>query len=301
MRREEREGMKKILVVGVDSSPRAPSVLAAARLMADRLDASVVLIGAIEGLELQSLVPPELAAWDNTSIWRELEKQAQASVEKAAALFRPQQVIERRVEPGPAWRLICDAATKHRAALVVVGAHAYRPIERMLGTTAAKVANRADCSVLVVRGNDLGFERITIGHDGSPRAANVVAAARLLAAPSGGRLTLARAVHPTGDVTSSVWGKKPDELMAMFTQLAKTELEQIRGALPHKVPAETEARVGSASDVVLDVARAKEAQLIVVGSHGFDMLDRVLGTTSARIANAADRSVLVVRGDALAS
>ena len=45
------------------------------------------------------------------------------------------------------------------ASAIVVGAHGYRPVERMLGTTAAKVANRADTSVLVVRA-PLAFDRV---------------------------------------------------------------------------------------------------------------------------------------------
>ena len=35
--------------------------------------------------------------------------------------------------------------------------------------------------------------------------------------------------------------------------------------------------------------------MIVIGSHGYDTLDKVLGTTAAKIVNHADRSVLVVR------
>jgi nucleotide-binding universal stress UspA family protein len=35
--------------------------------------------------------------------------------------------------------------------------------------------------------------------------------------------------------------------------------------------------------------------LIVIGSHGYDALDRLLGTTAAKVVNHADRSVLVVR------
>jgi nucleotide-binding universal stress UspA family protein len=36
--------------------------------------------------------------------------------------------------------------------------------------------------------------------------------------------------------------------------------------------------------------------LIVIGSHGYHGLDRVLGTTAARVSNLARRNVLVVHG-----
>jgi nucleotide-binding universal stress UspA family protein len=48
-------------------------------------------------------------------------------------------------------------------------------------------------------------------------------------------------------------------------------------------------------------ARAIGADLIVIGSHGYGGLDRVLGTTAARVVNHADRSVLVVRNADLAA
>ena len=43
-------------------------------------------------------------------------------------------------------------------------------------------------------------------------------------------------------------------------------------------------------------ARAPEnVDLIVIGSHGYGGIDRVIGTTAAKVVNHADRSVLVVR------
>ena len=35
--------------------------------------------------------------------------------------------------------------------------------------------------------------------------------------------------------------------------------------------------------------------LIVIGSHGFGTIDRILGTTAAKVVNHAERNVLVVR------
>jgi nucleotide-binding universal stress UspA family protein len=42
-------------------------------------------------------------------------------------------------------------ATDENVALIVIGAHGYQGLDRMLGTTAAKVVNHADRAVLVVR------------------------------------------------------------------------------------------------------------------------------------------------------
>ena len=46
---------------------------------------------------------------------------------------------------------------------------------------------------------------------------------------------------------------------------------------------------------ILDVARDLDVDLIVLGSHRYHGLDRVLGTVAAKVVNHADRDVLVVR------
>lgn len=47
--------------------------------------------------------------------------------------------------------VICDIAKEIGADMVVIGAHGYGLVERLLGTTASKIVHRAPCSVLVVR------------------------------------------------------------------------------------------------------------------------------------------------------
>jgi nucleotide-binding universal stress UspA family protein len=49
------------------------------------------------------------------------------------------------------WQGICQAAAQVGANLVVIGSHGYGGIDRLLGTTAAKVVNHSAVSVLVVK------------------------------------------------------------------------------------------------------------------------------------------------------
>ena len=56
-------------------------------------------------------------------------------------------------------------------------------------------------------------------------------------------------------------------------------------------------REGRAADVLCEVATERRAGLILIGTHGYDRVDRVLGTTAARVTNMAPCSVLVVRPD----
>ena len=50
-----------------------------------------------------------------------------------------------------AWDAICSHALEHDVDVIVIGSHDYRFLDRIVGTTAAKVVNHADRPVLVVR------------------------------------------------------------------------------------------------------------------------------------------------------
>ena len=72
----------------------------------------------------------------------QLEELAQARAE----------LVERlQVEIGTAWRAVCDTAKEDAVDLVVIGSHSYGGIDRLLGTTAAKIVDHSPCSVYVVR------------------------------------------------------------------------------------------------------------------------------------------------------
>jgi nucleotide-binding universal stress UspA family protein len=76
---------------------------------------------------------------------------------------------------------------------------------------------------------------------------------------------------------------------------ASTDLERLTAAIP---PARIEKLVSSFStpwDGICRAAREHSADLIVIGSHGYGGLDRILGTTAGKVVNHADGNVLVVR------
>jgi nucleotide-binding universal stress UspA family protein len=60
------------------------------------------------------------------------------------------------------------------------------------------------------------------------------------------------------------------------------------------VTAEAYARVGAAADVILDVARWKEADLIVMGNRSMQGARRLLGSVSNTVSHHAPCNVLLV-------
>ena len=139
--------MKRILVA-LDGSPRAPGVLAAAARLAKTSDAKLVLFRAIgipPEIPREVFVEPELRIEDI------LRRQARDDLEKLAADIAPELVEQILTELGTAWDSITRVAKRVDADLVVVGSHGYGGLDRLLGTTAAKVVNHIDRNVLVVR------------------------------------------------------------------------------------------------------------------------------------------------------
>jgi len=69
------------------------------------------------------------------------------AVVEAASAFA---IVTVGVVSSETWRAIIDAAEARGADAIVVGSHGYRAIDRIIGTNAARVADRARCLVIVV-------------------------------------------------------------------------------------------------------------------------------------------------------
>ncbi len=139
--------MKRILVA-IDSSPRAPGVLAAALRMAELSDAKLVVFRAI-GVPPE--MPPELFKVTDVRLEDVLRNNAHTELEmllKNVPRDRIEKIVTDLATP---WDGICRAAREHDVDLIVLGSHGYRGLDKILGTNAGKVVNHADRNVLVVR------------------------------------------------------------------------------------------------------------------------------------------------------
>jgi nucleotide-binding universal stress UspA family protein len=139
--------MKKILVA-VDGSPREPQVLLTAGELAVKLDAQLVLFRAV-GIPAE--LPASAFTMSPTEVATLVQTEARKALERRAAELPRACAARVRVELGTAWRSIVEAARAEAVDLIVIGSHGYGGIDRLLGTTAAKVVDHADRAVLVVK------------------------------------------------------------------------------------------------------------------------------------------------------
>ncbi|HVJ90592.1 MAG TPA: universal stress protein [Labilithrix sp.] len=139
------------------------------------------------------------------------------------------------------------------------------------------------------------MKRILVGLDSSPRARDVLSAAVDFARRTHSKLRILRCVGLPPELPANIWGVPPAQLTESFLATAKREVEEAGASVPPELLDGAYAQIGVPWDAICAAAREHDADLIVIGSHGYGFLDRLLGTTAAKVVNHADRSVLVVR------
>jgi universal stress protein F len=139
------------------------------------------------------------------------------------------------------------------------------------------------------------MKRILVALDASPRATTVLAAAANLAATTNTPLVIYRAVGIPPDLPLDLLRLTDRSVEEVLMNNARTELERLAKSVPAVQIEKITAAFATPWDGICRAARDHDADLIVIGSHGYGGLDRVLGTTAGKVVNHADRNVLVVR------
>lgn len=140
--------MKRILVA-LDSSSRAPTVLTAALRLADLCDGTLVVYRAIG---IPPDMPREVLSVTDLQVEDVLLRNAHESLALLTRDVPPNRIERLATALATPWDGICRAAREYDADLIVLGSHGYSGfLDRLLGTNASKVVNHADRNVLVVR------------------------------------------------------------------------------------------------------------------------------------------------------
>ena len=139
------------------------------------------------------------------------------------------------------------------------------------------------------------MKKILVCLDGSPRERGVLDAAIGVARSRGAKLTLFRSVGIPRELPKEAYSMDPEEIPRLLEQQATVELEKLFATVPSEHRGSIQVIIGTPWQSIERAAAEGDVDLIVIGSHGYQALDRVLGTTAAKVVNHADRAVLVVR------
>jgi universal stress protein F len=137
--------------------------------------------------------------------------------------------------------------------------------------------------------------------DGSLRAPEVFDAAAELAKQFEARLYVFRMLVIPPDFPAAAANPAGDPLPQIMRRQALEELRAIVGTQPGVCVEPPVIEIGAQPwRAILAVAQRLDADLLVLGSHGYGGLDYVLGTTANKVVNHARRDVLIVQHRSMA-
>ncbi|MEW5770907.1 MAG: TSUP family transporter [Pseudomonadota bacterium] len=217
---------------------------------------------------------------------REATEQARRNVERAARQAEgidSEVVVRQAADP---YKGIVEAAEACRADVIVMGRRGRRGLAMMMvGDATMRVLGHAPCNVMVVpKDAQVCSHGILVATDGSRYGDAAALTAGKLAKASGLPLAVLSAVMESHS-------QKRRQEAGLAVQRVKDGLHA------EGIEIETLVQDGvRAEDVILEQARQRGADLIVVGTHGRTGLQRVLvGSIAERVIGGASSAVLAVK------
>jgi nucleotide-binding universal stress UspA family protein len=247
---------------------------------------------------------PALAIAQAEALDAELHASARATVDDARArLARPGLEVGTAVLAGRPASALVDAARTMRTDLVVLGSRGHGTIESMvLGSVSSEVVDHAPAPVLVARRPSVG--RVVLAWDGSECGRVAADIVRTWPICHGADVH----VVSVADVRIPWWTGFPAAgsagLMPIYVEAAaesrRAHAEMARGMADELASAGLEStweeREGDAATEILAAAADRDADLIVLGTHGRTGLSRlVLGSVARNVLHHARASVLIAR------
>jgi nucleotide-binding universal stress UspA family protein len=131
--------------------------------------------------------------------------------------------------------------------------------------------------------------------DGSPRERAVLQTSVLLAKKLGAQVLLFRSVGIPQELPENAYSMAVNEIPHLLERRAQEALRMLEADVPAELRGGIRVLIGTPWPSIDRIAKEANVDLIVIGSHGYQALDHILGTTAAKVVNHADRAVLVVR------
>jgi nucleotide-binding universal stress UspA family protein len=278
--------LTKILAC-TDDSPASRGAVQAALDLARACACRVVLLNVLDFFPYVDYQQPDILGFPPPLAQELLELREQAVQEHLE--HWKQEAAQQGVElegllrmGAPTHGEIVAAAGELQPDLSVMGRRGTSGLERLLvGSVTARVIGHSALKVLVVpKDATLAYRRLLIATDGSPFSQAAWQEALEMARRTGGNLLVAAAVH--GDLA-------PDKAAALVDRL--TAEARNAGVAPEPLVLS-----GRPDEAILQVAAAKQVDLIILGSHGKTGLKRLLmGSVAERVIGQAACPVLVVK------
>ena len=218
-------------------------------------------------------------------------------------------VEEREVAHPSAAGGILRYAAEHDADLIVMGTHGRRGVKRLLiGSVAEDVVRRAECPVFTIRSSNgtpdadeplpdaVSIGRILVPVDLSEHTDALVEHAREIALAYDASVEFLHVVERVA--LPPAYGLEPLALdSAGVKERAREDLDRRAEALRKDgIEVFVTARTGYPSEVLLEAAADADVDLVMVATHGFSGVQRLLlGSVAERVVRRVECPVLTVK------
>ncbi len=284
------------LLLATDGSPFSEGAIREAIRLAKKCSSRLSAISVIEtNLEYAAIAPQLL---------EKAEKTAREHLESVKAQAKKEGVdcSTSILEGEDSYNYISEEAAKNKISMIIMGRRGRTGLKRLvMGSTAARVIGHAPCNVLVVpKAAVVEFKSIVIATDGSPYSTTAASEAIGIAKKNNSKLTVISVVPAElatpMDVDFAATGR--ELLGEKEMQAAEKNAKAVKeAALKEGVAVQAFVMTGKPADAIIETAKEKSADLIIVGSHGRTGIKRLLmGSVAERVIVMSACAVLVVKG-----
>ncbi len=245
-----------------------------------------------------SVIPPYEG--DLGSVWvdnikESMRKPCVSALSQAEKIAKEQRVLIRIVcEEGDIHERIVDLADAENFDLIVMGRKGRSQIEKaLIGSVTARVIGHTRKDVLVVpEDSAIGWEKILLTTDGSKYSKAAEGRAVVFAKSYGSELNAISVV----DVTEEFFARAPQAVDDLLNK-ARVMIDRIKeSAVSEGIRTEGFVREGEPYKVIVDMAKDRKVDAIIMGSHGRTGLRRLLmGSVTEKVIGYAPCPVLVVQ------
>ena len=207
--------------------------------------------------------------------------------------------VESYVCQGEPPAVLIETAQGKKADLIALGTYGRKGLKRLLmGSVTAQVILNAPCDVLVVKrpcsactGN---YTSILVPFDGSEQSKKALGRAAELAKQDGSRVAVLYVIPRYEEMVEFF---RTDAIQkSLYHEAEKVIAEARKIAQEKNVLIATEIRDGHAADEIVAAAGKQEADLIMMGTHGWRGVSKaIMGSTTTRVLTESTIPVLVVK------
>ena len=264
------------LMVATDGSKYGESAVREAIRLAKICSSNLIAVSVVKtNIEFDSVLPQFVEKKEKEAIKHLESVKAQAAEEGINCVT----IVSRNEEP---YEDIVHHASENNVYMIIMGTHGRSEMKRlMMGSVTAKVIGHASCNILVLPLNaKVECKNVLIATDGSKYSEAAASEALGIAKRCGSSIIVLSVALSDAELTAT-----QDNVNKVSEAAAKEDIKTT--SIVTK---------GKPYESIIETAKQKDVDVIVVGSHGRTGLARLLmGSVAERVIGLSESAVMVVK------